>query len=278
MKPDDEPRDELIKEVFARFGTAYYESECLYRGLCNLYVLATFKSKSDITGPRIEEKFSKAFKITLGKILDEIKGLLPYKLFDRLQHAVNSRNFLAHHFWFERCHLMFSKAGLEKILSELLKLEALFDDLDKEIETFIYPKIKEFGIEDFIQKAFSEALAGKAGEWEPLMTRRPLKKRKRILRAWDVQMQEGTALIFQFEDGSLWQFCDVGLGWTRYEKLGPKWRANKLIQKYLPAAINPRPKIIEPWNYELTLAKGAVLWVKKGIKEKTFKWGIRLLQ
>ena len=93
MKPNDEPSDELIKEVFARFGTAYYESECLYRGPCNLCVLATFEGKSDITRPRIEEKFSNAFKITLGKILEEIKDLLPDKLFDRLQHAVNSRNF-----------------------------------------------------------------------------------------------------------------------------------------------------------------------------------------
>jgi hypothetical protein len=35
----DMPDEELIKEVFYRFGLAYYESECLHKELCNIYAL-----------------------------------------------------------------------------------------------------------------------------------------------------------------------------------------------------------------------------------------------
>lgn len=39
---------ELIKEVFARFGTAYYESEVLHRVLCNVCALATFEDPKSV--------------------------------------------------------------------------------------------------------------------------------------------------------------------------------------------------------------------------------------
>jgi hypothetical protein len=35
-----EPDSEDIKEVYARFGLAYYYAEVLHRGLCNLYLLS----------------------------------------------------------------------------------------------------------------------------------------------------------------------------------------------------------------------------------------------
>jgi len=66
MKRHEEPDAELIKEVYARFGLAYYESECLHKELCIVHAIASFRSKSDITCPRLEEKLSYAFSLTLG--------------------------------------------------------------------------------------------------------------------------------------------------------------------------------------------------------------------
>ena len=45
---------ELIKEVYACFGLAYYESECLHRELCMILALTSFQSKLNITHPRVE--------------------------------------------------------------------------------------------------------------------------------------------------------------------------------------------------------------------------------
>ena len=79
-----EDREELIKEVFAQFGAAYCHSEVLHRGLCIVYALATFDKAEDVTRPRIEEKLSIAFSLTLGQIVEKTKVLLPSGLQQRL--------------------------------------------------------------------------------------------------------------------------------------------------------------------------------------------------
>jgi hypothetical protein len=268
--------EELIKEVFARFGAAYYHSEVLHRGLCNTYALMTFESPNDITRPRIEEKLARAYSLTLGQIVEGTRGLFPTELKQRLEIALEKRNYLAHHFWFERCHLMFSEQGLLDLRQELLELNDLFMELDEEVSKYFKPRREAFGITDeLVQQSFGELMAGKLEE--PLISQRPPKKQEHIIRVWDVKVTDNLlAQIFEAEDGSLWQFCDVGLGWTRFEKPAPDWKINETIQRLLPATVNPRPPVSEPWNYELRLAKGAVLWVKRGKRERSYTWGIKI--
>jgi hypothetical protein len=81
--------------------------------------------------------------------------------------------------------------------------------------------------------------------------------------------------IFETEDGELWQLSDVGLGWSRFNKIGSDWKINERIQEHLPAYINPRPPIDSPWNYEFQLAKNVTFFVKRGKREKSYKWGIK---
>jgi len=73
----------------------------------------------------------------------------------------------------------------------------------------------------------------------------------------------------------LWQLSDVGLGWSKFAKPESHWKVNKKFQKYLPANINPRPLINDSWNYEFQLVKGAVFWVNRGKREKSYTWGIK---
>lgn len=273
----DEPDAELIKEVYARFGLAYYESECLHRGLCIALAIASFQSQLHITRPRVEEKLSHAFSLTLGQVKDALKDILPDELFSRLEYVVEQRNFLAHHFWFERAHLMVSSTGLRQMLEELSVLSALFSELDEQVSDYFRPKFRQLGLTDeMLQNLLDEILSGKPPE--PLPKKRKLKKKERLLRAWEFKLPDGTLpLIFETEDGCLWQLCDVGLGWTDYDRIRPDWKENKIIQPYLPANINPRPKDSQPWEYEFKLNKNAVLWVKQGSRERSFKWGIRTI-
>jgi hypothetical protein len=270
-----EGQEELIKEVFAQFGAAYYQSEVLHRGLCNIYALATFDKADDITRPRTEEKLAVAFSLTLGQMVEKTKELFPSDLQQRLEVALDKRKYLAHHFWFKRSPLMFSEQGLLELRQELLELTDLFSELDEAITEYFKPKLQAMGLTDeLIQESFDKLIAGEPDE--PLISQRLLKKQERIVRAWDVKVGDNLiAQIFETEDGCLWQFCDVGLGWTRFEKPAPDWAINERLQKYLPANINPRPPIAEPWNYQFNLAKGAVLWVKRGKREKSYTWGIK---
>ena len=103
-----------------------------------------------------------------------------------------------------------------------------------------------------------------------------LSRRQRLIRVWEFGLEHGgKPLIFQLADGSMWQLCDVGLGSTRFQELGPGWTEQPALKPYLPASILPRPQAAAPWEYEFTLAQGAVMWVKPGTQGQTFKWGVR---
>jgi len=270
-----EANEELFKDVFAQFGEAYYHSESLHRELCNYYVMATFENTEDITLPRIEEKYAFAFSQTLGQIIEKTKGLFPEELKQRLEKALIKRNYLAHHYWYDRCPLMFSEQGLLELRQELQIFTLLFINLDAAIVTYFKPKLEEMGVTDkLIQEAFEKLRNGEPDI--PLASQRSINKHERIVRVWDVQMGDNLASqIFETEDGCLWQLCDVGLGWTYYKKPSPDWTINERFQKYLPVNITPRPTITSPWNYEISLGKGIIFWVKRGKREKSYTWGIK---
>ena len=278
MAPYNEQNvEELIKEVYTRFGLAYYESECLHRELCMILAFTPFQNKLNITRPRVEEKLVHAFSLTLGQVKDDLKHILPDVLYSKLEYVVGQRNFLAHRFWFERVHLMFSIKGLRQMLEELSVSSALFSKLDEQVSDYFKPKFHQLGITDeMLQNSFDDILSGKPPE--PLLRKRKLKKQERLVHVWEFKLPDGTLpLIFETQDSCLWQLCDIGLGWTYYNRIGTHWKENKIIQPYLPANINPRPKDCQSWEYEFKLNKNAVLWVKPRSQERSFKWGIRTM-
>jgi len=272
---DEAITPDLRRELFARFGSAYYHSECLHKELSNFLALSVFSGRNGITRPRIEERSAHAFSLSLGVVLDELRPLLSQGLLTGLEEAVKKRNFLAHYFWFERAHLMFTVPGIERMIEELDEMYAFFHELDEKCTQRFVQKRRELGITDeAVQSALDEGLSGEP--MQPLLSQRKLKKQERIVRAWEFTLPDGRIpLVFETEDGCLWQLCDVGLGWTYYDSVKDNWRENNVISRYLPATLNPRPLGSDSWHYELKLSKGAVLWVRPGSRERTFKWGIR---
>lgn len=266
--------EDLIKEVYARFGLAYYLGEVLHRGLCNVYALLSFEKPKDITRPRLEEKFAYAFSLTLGQVIKELERFLPSELNAQLQIALEKRNFLAHHFWYERIHLMGSAHGLRQMLDELHEMSQFFDELDQKVNKFLEPRRIEMGVTDEVINHLMLELALGITE-EPLISHRRLKKQERLVKVWDVKTTDGlVAQIFEMDDGTLWQFCDVGLGWSIFEKPLPNWKENQATKEYLPVNINPRPLVSQPWEYEFLLKKGMIFWVRPGNREKSYTWGL----
>ena len=220
MAPYNEQNvEELIKEVYTRFGLAYYESECLHRELCMILAFTPFQNKLNITRPRVEEKLVHAFSLTLGQVKDDLKHILPDVLYSKLEYVVGQRNFLAHRFWFERVHLMFSIKGLRQMLEELSVSSALFSKLDEQVSDYFKPKFHQLGITDeMLQNSFDDILSGKPPE--PLLRKRKLKKQERLVHVWEFKLPDGTLpLIFETQDSCLWQLCDIGLGWTYYNRI-----------------------------------------------------------
>lgn len=272
---DDLIDDELNKEVYARFGLAYYNSECLHRELGNIYTILTFKESSDITTSRAEEKMAYAYSLTLGKLLIELKELFPEDLYERLAYGVEKRNFLAHHFWYERNYLTFSNKRMLQLIEELSELSDLFSGLDEELQNHFRPKWEKFGITEELLNETLQQTKGKP--LDPLPVNRKLQKVEEIIAVWDVPVDDKKlALVFQTKDGCLLELCDIGLGWSHFSNVGSNWKPNEKAQSYLPIRINPHPKNAQGWNYEFDLGKGIVLWVKKSERIKSFHWDIRV--
>jgi len=282
MVVTNEPTDDQVREMYARFGLAYYHSEVLHRGLCIILAMSDLPRRDLITRPRVEERLAHAFSLTLGDVITELAGKIPGEYSIGLDEACEKRNFLAHNFWFDRAHLMFRADHIRQLVDELDGYTDIFSRLDEQTSRWLHNRQHELGLTDAIlQESLSRILSGR-GE-EPLPGKevvkdreKKLKRRQRLVRVWEFELPEGgKPLVFEMQDGSRWQLCDAGLGWTRFQKTEPHWVEHPAIQPYLPADITPRPKDIKPWEYEFQLKAGAILWVKPGRRPNTFQWGIR---
>ncbi|MDO8741183.1 MAG: hypothetical protein Q7J54_06445 [Candidatus Woesearchaeota archaeon] len=268
--------DEQVKEVFAQFGRAYYLSECLHRGLCLCYASAPFKDKKHVTRPYYEERLAYAFSLTLGQIIKNLEEILPKELYLAIENSSEKRNYLAHKFWYERCHLFFTSAGVDELLGELNSLSDLFEKLDENIVEYYKPVMEILGVDEtIIDNAFKNIISG--AKDEPLPISRNIRKFEKIVNSWEVPVADkGKSIVFQTDDGLLLQLCADGLGWSCYKKPDNDWLILEKVQKHLPANVETRPKKENPWDYEMKFSTGICIWVKYGSKDKTFRWGIRL--
>jgi hypothetical protein len=261
-----EPTSDDVKEVYARFGLAYYQAEVLYRGLCNLYCASQVPPTGPVTRHRVEEHLRTAFEMTLGQLLARLQTILPPPLLDRLVVALDRRNFIAHHFWYERIHLMPSLNGIEAMVAELAQDTELFQELDREVEKIIEPLHLRMGVTpELFVMAVNDIISGKAGALDPLHQQRMPRKQETVVQAFNVPTESGqTVLVFQTDDGLLWQLCDGGLGWTPYDQVDPSWPTAQKFVGLLPARINPRPKASAPWTFEIPFGAHATLAVYPG--------------
>jgi hypothetical protein len=261
--------------LYANFGLAYFQSECLHRELCNFYMLKRVVGSTGMTRRRTEEIYMTAVSMTLGKIIDEVKPYLEQEMADKLDEANGKRNYMAHHFWFDKTPQLFNQEGVRVAIEELREYKQLFSDLDEKIREDCLTMSQSIGVtEKVLSESLEEVLAGTHDKIE--VPKRKLEKCENIVAVYDVQIPEkGATSIFESEDGMLWQLCDVGLGWSSYQNRLPEWKVNDELSKYLPFPLISRPKSAEKWDYEFDLAKGARLWVKKDAASATYRWGIR---
>lgn len=282
MVVPNEPTDDLVREMYARFGLAYYHSEVLHRGLCIILAMSDLPRRDLVTRPRVEELLAHAFSLTLGDVIKALADKVPEELSARLDEVRHMRNFLAHHFWFDRAHLMFRADQIEELIAELDRYAQLFNQMDEETCAWFQDRRTELGLtDDVLKQSLARVVSGQ--EEPPLPGKdtgkqiaKKLKGKQRLLRVWEFDIPEGgKLLVFELQDGSLWQLCDVGLGWTRFRRTESHWVEHPAIKPYLPADISPRPNDAKPWEYEFKLKRGAVLWVKPGGRPQTFQWGIR---
>lgn len=94
--------EEELKDLFAYFGRAYYFADVLHRGVILVAAFGRLPPVGLTTRSRVEEVLSENQKLSFGVAVTRAKEFLPGDIFDLLESAVERRNFLAHHFWYEK--------------------------------------------------------------------------------------------------------------------------------------------------------------------------------
>jgi len=263
----------LHREVYAKFGLAYFFSECIHRQLCNFYVFKDLDTLHDTIRPRLEEKMKYAYSMTLGRIYDELKDDLDENTIKQMDLVVEKRNYIAHHFWFEKCNMMNSITNLEQLLEELDDYVEFFKMVDEWLTKNYRINTDKLGVtEEMLQIELDKVLAGEP--YEKLPELRFVKKNEKIVNVWNSPTNDKRSLlIFEAEDGLLLQLSDIGLSWY-YGKINDNWKLNEEFSKYLPALFNVRPEIEKPWNYKIKIENKAILQITK--EESSAKIGFIL--
>ena len=252
----------LHREVYAKYGLAYFFSECIHKQLCNYYVFKDLATPTDTIRPRLEETMKYAYSFTLGKIFQELKANLDENTKQLMELVIERRNYLAHHFWFEKCNMMNSISNLEKLLEELDDYVHFFRQVDERLTQNYSINTDKLGItKEMLQLELDKVLTGEP--YEKLPELRFVKKNEKIVNVWDMPINDKRSLlIFEADDGLLLQLSDIGLSWF-YGKIEDNWVKNKKFIKYLPSQFNARPRTEKPWNYQIKIEEKAILHVTK---------------
>ncbi len=268
-----EPSSEDIKEVYAQFGLAYYLGEVIHRGVCHLY-LGLHCHDQGMTRLRIEELMREAYAETLGGILNKVRHALSADLETRLGWALEKRNYLAHHFWFDEVHQLSTAEGAHELAEQLAEIIAKFDSINEELDRIVRADLQRRGITDeTLAKMFEDV---SRSPMEPLPMQRKPKKQEVVIAVYEIDIPgRGTTLVFETDDHALWELCDVGLGWSKHAGVENGWRAAEPFRDLLPARISPRPETTAPWDYDIALGSKAMLIVRLAPDKKNFTYRVK---
>lgn len=256
---------EQIREVYAVFGLAMYQAQNLEVALATL--LAVFGDSRLMTAWDYDARFAESFESTFGTLVAnfaKISNPEQEKLLRQLEKAVEDRNSLAHHYFWERAAHLCASEGRAQMITELVTIGENFDSLDRELSELAREIVERRGLTKEILQAHTaaameELLSGATKPYRP--DRVP--KLIEIVGAYEWRTDSiKSKLIMTSKSGRYLLLGERGLCY------GPQnIPTNELVEKTefkraLPAPVNPRPRKSEPWNYAIALANGYILCVR----------------
>ncbi len=265
--------DYIVRDIFAYFGRTMYLAQTVEKGMMNIILFA--QHENGITKSRYDEILSELASLTFGRLKRKLKELNSFSTEEikLIEDFHKKRDFLTHSYWWERA-VEFSDENLQhKLLAELDDLTSFFELVNE----LIWSKYEEFtatheiNLDENIKELVSQ------GKTIPLEEFRRLRKSEVVLSVFGYKNAHASLIpIFQLEDNSFWTLCEVGLTQYKFEVI----ENNKVDFKHLEGIFpinqfNPRPKVNQPWNYELDLKKkGLKIKVRKEDRLSPMKWRI----
>ena len=119
---------EQIKEVYARFGLAMYQAQCLEQQLALILATKYGPGPAKLSNTEFDNVLDALFSRTLGQLVNGIGKLASLSEDEegRLQKAVTKRNWLAHRYFSDRSIDFLSESGREMMVEELQEVSDFF--------------------------------------------------------------------------------------------------------------------------------------------------------
>ncbi|MEH0156453.1 hypothetical protein V6R21_20055 [Limibacter armeniacum] len=263
----------IEKEIFAYYGRAIYMAQCVEKELMNHLIFPYLEV--GITKTRVDDLIQEKSKLTVGQLKRELKDLdLDSGLKERVDKFHETRDFLAHSFWWERAVEFYRPDLQPKLIVELNEYTEEFEALNEELSGHWEEVLKRYNLnlDDIIEETISN------GRTEPFNEVRKMSKNETIIDLFSYRINNGKGLIpvFQLEDLSYCTLCDVGLVPIDIENVKGERVELDILNGIFPIyQFQPRPKVESPWNYTLDLKKkGLKLIVTRIGNAEPFKWRI----
>ena len=128
-----DPESAQIREVSARFGLAMYRAQCLERQLAIIMATKYGPGPTRITREEFDALQEGLFRRTLGQLVSEIGKLVEVNEDEKeqLKDALKKRNWLVHHYFWDRAVMFQSESGRASMISELQEIAEYFQALDE---------------------------------------------------------------------------------------------------------------------------------------------------
>lgn len=150
-----DPVSEEIKEVYAQYGLAMYQAQCVERQLAILLATKYGPGIRKITRVEYDEILQSLFAKTFGGLINKLRKTIeiPDNFEKSLKQALEYRNWLAHHYFWERAGHFMSTIGRTKMIEELQEIVDFLHSFDHELISVSTAWAKKNGVsEDVINQ------------------------------------------------------------------------------------------------------------------------------
>lgn len=156
-----DPESYRCRQIYALFGVTMYYIQCLERTLAMLEATVYNPNADKITREKYDIILEKNFTRSLGQMITQIKKSvdLPNDFEKKLADALKKRNFVAHHYFWNRAMKMSHTRGQEEMIAELSQLSTYFQEMDKELDSVLRKWGKAKGVTDtYIHRVMGDML------------------------------------------------------------------------------------------------------------------------
>jgi len=160
-----DPRSELIREVFAQFGRAYFEAQSVEKEL--MVLLATVLGPGDdwLNQNGMAVLLDRYSKNTFGQLAYELKKKgVPTVVLDEIEAAVKDRNWLAHNYFWDRAIDFAREDKREGMVKELAAMADRFAALDAKLTPLVRKWGSDRGVTDEVVRQTMDRMMSEVGE------------------------------------------------------------------------------------------------------------------